>query len=331
MERFSASRFPHALARMGAALVLALAAAALCIVALAGCVDQHPDQSAGSASGGTEAAGVSADGSAATGAADPASADARIVATSPAVADMCARLDIDLAGVPESSSVPERYADVATVGAAMSPDMETLKSLAPDYVLSPSTLMSDLQPQYASIGVASVFLNTSSVQGLFDSIAWLGQKFNRQDQADAIIAEHDAFMADYTAQIQGKQAPSVLILMGVPGSYIVATENSYVGSLVELAGGQNVYAGTDQEFLAANTEDMQAKDPDIILRASHGLPDEVTQMFAEEFAENDIWQHFSAVQQGRVFDLPYDLFGMSATFGYADALEYLLPVLYGEG
>ena len=35
------------------------------------------------------------------------------------------------------------------------------------------------------------------------------------------------------------------ILMGLPGSYIIATENSYVGSLVELAGGENVYAGTD--------------------------------------------------------------------------------------
>ena len=45
--------------------------------------------------------------------------------------------------------------------------------------------------------------------------------------------------------------------MGLPGSYIVATENSYVGSLVEMAGGQNVYAGTDEEFLSANTEGYQ--------------------------------------------------------------------------
>ena len=47
------------------------------------------------------------------------------------------------------------------------------------------------------------------------------------------------------------------MLMGLPGSYIIATENSYVGSLVELAGGENVYAGTDQEFLTVNTEDNE--------------------------------------------------------------------------
>ena len=51
-------------------------------------------------------------------------------------------------------------------------------------------------------------------------------------------------------------------------SYIIATPNSYVGSLVELAGGENVYSDTDQEFLTVNTEDMKTKEPDIILRAA---------------------------------------------------------------
>ena len=42
--------------------------------------------------------------------------------------------------------------------------------------------------------------------------------------------------------------------MGLPGSYIIATDNSYVGSLVKFAGGTNVYGdGDGQEFLFANT------------------------------------------------------------------------------
>lgn len=64
--------------------------------------------------------------------------------------------------------------------------------------------------------------------------------------------------------------------MGLPGSYVIATENSYVGSLVKLAGGENVYQNTDQEFLTVNTEDMKKKEPDIIVRAAHALPDQVT-------------------------------------------------------
>ena len=61
------------------------------------------------------------------------------------------------------------------------------------------------------------------------------------------------------------------------------------------------------------------------------LPDQVVEMFAEEFEENDIWKHFRTVQDGKVYDLPYKLFGMSANFEYPDALDALQKMLYGEG
>ena len=213
----------------------------------------------------------------------------------------------------------------------MSPDLEILKSLNPDYVLSPNSLQSDLQPKYASIGVNSLFLNLRSVEGLYASIEGLGEKFGREEQAQALVEEYEQFMEEYRSQNEGKESPTVLVLMGLPGSYIVATESSYVGNLVKLAGGINVYDdGDGQEFLTANTEDMKTKEPDIILRAAHALPDDVVEMFKDEFETNDIWKHFEAVQEGRVYDLPYELFGMSAKFNYPDALEVLQPLLYGE-
>ena len=88
--------------------------------------------------------------------------------------------------------------------------------------------------------------------------------------------------------------------------------------------------GDGTEFLVANTEDMKTKEPDIILRAAHGMPDQVREMFAEEFKTNDIWKHFSAVQNGKVYDPDSSLFNMTANFQYADALKSLQPMLYGE-
>ena len=86
-------------------------------------------------------------------------------------------------------------------------------------------------------------------------------------------------MEEYRSASEGRESPRVLVLMGLPGSYIVATESSYVGSLVKLAGGMNIYGdGDGQEFLVANTEDMKEKDPDIILRAAHALPDDVVEI-----------------------------------------------------
>ncbi len=121
----------------------------------------------------------------------------------------------------------------------------------------------------------------------------------------------------------------MLILMGLPGSYVVATESSYVGSLVKMAGANNVYGdGEGQDFVNVNTEDMLEKDPDIILRTSHAMPEQVKAMFSEEFKTNDIWKHFRAVQNEKLFDLDHEKFGMSATFRYPEALEELKPILF---
>lgn len=256
----------------------------------------------------------------------------RIIATSPSTAEICDRLELDLVGVCSSSisELPERYAEAEEVGTAMAPDMEIVASLDPDWILSPATLQSDLQPKYEAIDTDWAFLNLRSVQGMYRSVQELGEIFGREEQAQAMVDEFTEFYEDYKDRNEGKEAPKVLILMGLPGSYIIATENSYVGSLVELAGGVNVYAGTDQEFLTVNTEDMKTKEPDVILRAAHALPDQIVEMFNEEFATEDIWQHFDAVKNDRVYDLTYEYFGMSANFNYPEALEELQPMLYPE-
>ena len=165
---------------------------------------------------------------------------------------------------------------------------------------------------------------------MYRSIQELGEIFGREEEAQALVDEFTDFYNEYKEKNAGKESPKVMVLMGLPGSYIIATENSYVGSLVELAGGENVYAGTDQEFLTVNTEDMKTKEPDIILCAAHALPDQVVEMFKEDFETNDIWKHFEAVQNGQVYYLTYELFGMSATFRYPEALEELQPILYPE-
>lgn len=256
----------------------------------------------------------------------------RIIATSPSTAEICDRLELGLVGVCSSSisELPERYAEAEEVGTAMAPDMEIVASLDPDWILSPATLQADLQPKYEAIDTDWAFLNLRSVQGMYRSIQELGEIFGREEQAQDMVDEFTEFYEDYKDTNEGKEAPKVLILMGLPGSYIIATENSYVGSLVELAGGENVYAGTDQEFLTVNTEDMKTKEPDVILRAAHALPDQIVEMFNEEFATDDIWQHFDAVKNERVYDLTYEYFGMSADFDYPEALEELQPMLYPE-
>ena len=317
-------------------LVLSLAAASLL---LTGCVNQHPEGTKATTQTETVESMLEITDPVEKQAVEVAKAKVRsmegtpkIIATSPATADICDKLDLDLVGVCSSSisTIPERYQDVTTVGTAMSPDMEIVASLKPDWILSPISLQSDLQPKYENIGTDWAFLNLRSVQGMYRSIQELGEIFDREEQADALVKEFQDFYEKYKKKNEGKDHPKVLILMGLPGSYIIATEKSYVGSLVALAGGENVYTDSSQEFLTVNTEDMKSKEPDIILRAAHALPDQVVEMFNEDFKTNDIGKHFDSVKNGRVYDLTYENFGMSATFRYPKALEELQPILYPE-
>ena len=256
----------------------------------------------------------------------------RIVATSPAVVDIMARLDIDLVGVPNStlSEIPARYDDATRTGTAMGPDMEVIKTLNPDWVIGPASLQTDMEPKLEAAGLNGIFLNLESVEGLYKSVEQLGELFGRQEEAQEMIDEFSAFYYEYSQVNVDKGSPTVLVLMGLPGSYVVATGKSYVGSLVRLAGGTNVYEDEETDFIIANTEDMQTKDPDIILRAAHAMPEDVVNMFKEEFETNDIWRNFRAVEDGCVYDLPYDQFGMSAKFNFPEALDTLQPMLYGE-
>ncbi|HER2923955.1 TPA: heme ABC transporter substrate-binding protein IsdE [Streptococcus pyogenes] len=249
----------------------------------------------------------------------------RIVATSVAVVDICDRLNLDLVGVCDSKlyTLPKRYDAVKRVGLPMNPDIELIASLKPTWILSPNSLQEDLEPKYLKLDTEYGFLNLRSVEGMYQSIDDLGNLFQRQQEAKELRQQYQDYYRAFQAKRKGKKKPKVLILMGLPGSYLVATNQSYVGNLLDLASGENVYQSDEKEFLSVNPEDMLAKEPDLILRTAHAIPDKVKVMFDKEFAENDIWKHFTAVKEGKVYDLDNTLFGMSAKLNYPEALDTL--------
>jgi iron complex transport system substrate-binding protein len=287
----------------------------LTALAISGCVDQHPSPLPSNA--------AYAESTAVT-------EDYRLIATSRAAVEICDRLELELAGRPALEGLPARYDGLPETGSPMSPDFEAIKLLNPTEVVGPDTLESDLSPGFENAGIPATFLNLRSVAGLYESLEYLGEKYGKREKAQALIDEYHAILAELETARTGKESPTVLILMGLPGAYIECTQNSYVGSLIEMGGGINVVTDPVEDFVSWNTEALLELDPDVILRTAHALPDLVADMFAKEFAENDIWKHFRAVQEGRVYDLDYTVFGMSANFRWPEAFEQMAEIFYGE-
>ncbi len=253
----------------------------------------------------------------------------RIVATTVAVTEIMDALEVDLVGVPTSSkTLPKRYKGLPEVGNPMSPDMEKVKSLKPSEVLSVTTLEYELKPVFDGVGMKANFVDLTSLKNMQNSISNLGKQYGREKQAEAVVTKLDKKVTSIQKEVKGKKEPTVLILLGVPGSYLVATEHSYIGDLVKQLGGKNIVQGEQVEYLASNTEYLKKADPDIILRAAHGMPDEVVKMFDKEFKTNDIWKHFAVVKNNRVYDLEERLFGTTGNLAAIEALDELKKMMY---
>ncbi|TKI72750.1 heme ABC transporter substrate-binding protein IsdE [Lysinibacillus mangiferihumi] len=253
----------------------------------------------------------------------------RIIAGTVVIAEILDKLELDAIAVPTTEKkLAERFKGLPTIGNAMEPDMEIVKSLNPTDVLSVSTLEYDLQDKFEQLKIPVHFLNFQSVDAMMAEIKTLGERYDRTTQAEQLVSGLQKNIDAVQTVAANKEGPRVLILLGIPGSYLVATENSYAGDLVKRAGGINVMEGQEAEYLASNTEYLHNSNPDIILRLSHGMPDEVVKMFDEEFKTNDIWKHFEAVKNGKVYDLEEELFGTTASLQVPQALGQLMEIFY---
>lgn len=234
--------------------------------------------------------------------------------------------------VPETSvPLPARYEQLPKIGNAMNPDMEIIASMQPTDVISVTTLENDLKPIFKAANVSGTFMNLQNVETMKDDILKLGKKYDRLAQAKKVTDDLQAQIDEAAKNVPANgPKPRVLILLGVPGSYLVATNNSYIGNIVELAGGENVMGQFEQEYLASNTEYLHESNPDIILRLAHGMPEDVVEMFDEEFKTNDIWKHFNAVKNERVYDLEEPLFATTANLDVAEAVNYLIELFYED-
>lgn len=253
----------------------------------------------------------------------------RIVALSVSLVDILSELDINLVGVPTTQyQLNEKAAGVTQVGLPMSPDVELIASLNPTHVLSLTTLKSMVNEKLSTIDIAPTYLNAENIDTLKESITTIGEMFERQEEAIKLIADFEAEINATVESVKGKDSPKVLVLFGFPGNYMAGTNTSFVGQLVDLLGGTNVVPDSNTAYTNVNLEAVIIQQPDIILRLTHGIREEVIEMFEKEFNENPIWSQFDAVKNGKVYDLEDSLFNVSASLETSEALKQLAEIIY---
>ena len=255
----------------------------------------------------------------------------RIVAGSVMSAELLDLLEIDSVGVVTSSKpLPERYADTPKIGLPMKPDLESIIGLEPEIYVSESSLKEGLDGLFAGQKFERLYFDNSSYDKVLENIRTLGKAVGREDKAEEIIANYEKGAKEVIESVNGKESPSVLIIFGTPESFMIATENTFVGDLVKKLGGNNVASEISKApspYIAFSLETVGNINPDVILRLTHADPAASKEAFDKEF-ENDFWSNLDAVKNGEVYDLDNTYFGVTANTRLVEALDEMAKILY---
>lgn len=255
-----------------------------------------------------------------------------VVATSVAVVEILDALGVKVSGVPKTSyELPESTKEAVEVGNPMSPDLEIIKSLNPTVVVSVDTLGSDYIDLFTQNNIPSEFISLESLDGLKDAIGTLGERFNEVEKANDLLSKIENKEEEVIKKGEALENPDIMVLFAAPGSTMLATSKSYIGSLVELVGGKNIIEDNSKAFATYNKEDLALLNPDKILVMVHALPEETKAALQSEMAIDPAWQNIQAVKDGNVVYLDNVYFGMSANLKVIEGLDMMSNVVHGNG
>lgn len=227
----------------------------------------------------------------------------RIVCLVPAVTEMLFAIGAgsQMAAVSSFDTYPPEVEKLPRVGALLDPDLERILSLRPDLAVVYGTQV-ELREQLERAGVPQFVYTHARLADVMTTIRELGARVGRAEQAHRVAAGIETALDDIRSRVAGRERPRTLLVIGrEPGTLrgIVASGGyGFLHEMLEIAGGQNVFADVPRESVQATSELVLARRPDVILEI-RGSP--VTEERAR--AERSAWASLSsvpAVRSGRI-------------------------------
>ena len=259
----------------------------------------------------------------------------KIVSSTVVGAQVMNELGLDLVGIPTTkSTLPERYTGITEIGQAFEPNFETVVSLVPDLVVFDGTFKEKVSEQVGQYNLNAFYFDTTSFINFKNSIVELGKVTERENKAEELsntLQESVDKVLDKATK--DKKDIKVAIIFGTSESFMLATDTSYVGDLLNTINVNNItdtIEAVDSGYINFSLEQIVKDNPDYILRLSHGDVEAAKKAFDDEFAKNPAWQALDAVKNNKVYDLDSTIFGVSANLKVTEAIEELGNIIYGE-
>ncbi len=218
----------------------------------------------------------------------------RYVVLSPEIAEIMAGLGLTekIVGVTEECNYPADFVSIPKVGKFGMIRKEEVIKLEPSIIftagLEQDAITADLQK--LNFKVVSVYPH--SLEDMYAAIINIGEITGRPNRAKTMVEELKAAVAAIKKKADKIVKPKVYIEIN-RDPLMSVSDQSFVGSIIEIAGGDNIFPTLEREYARVKAEDVIQAAPDIMI------------CYSQDSLSNIInrkgWQEVPAIKQGFIY------------------------------
>jgi len=204
--------------------------------------------------------------------ADAAPLPQRIVSLAPSVTEVLFGVGLGprVVGVTDWCEWPPEAAGLPSVGGHIDPNYEAVAALEPDLVVLES-IHTAAAERLTALDIPYLAVEHRTVAGILDSITAIGKNCGADSTAAELRREMESRLEAVRRRVADRPRPRALVVVGRTlgegrvGDVYVAGGGTFLGELLELAGGENAYGGRQVKYPTISAEGLLRLDPDIII------------------------------------------------------------------
>jgi len=238
----------------------------------------------------------------------------RIVSTSPSITETLFALGAGdrVVGVSDYCRYPPAVVSLPKIGSYTKPDPEKIALLRPDLVIIQKQA-TGLADRLSALGIPHSDIKIESLPEIYSMIRDIGDAVGLPQRAETLNREIRSRLDALREDARGKPRVNVLIVVGRnPGlltNLVAVGPGSYLGELLEIAGGRNVLPETAIAYPHISLETVVLLNPEVILDLSI-MGETGADFDLQEARLRQPWlshRELAAVQSGMIFGLASEM------------------------
>jgi iron complex transport system substrate-binding protein len=234
----------------------------------------------------------------------------RIISTAPSLTETLFAIGAGdrVVGVTTFCEYPEAALALPKIGGFADASVESILALRPDLVVMVEGRRS-LAEQLSQFDIPGLVVDPSDLSGILDTIRRLADAAGTREQGEALASRIEAELAAARTAVADRKRRVLLLVGRNPGSltalYAVGA-TSFLGELLEHAGGENILADSSAAYPKVSLEQVLARDPDVIIELAGMERGDPARHLRDALALWGRYPNLKAVKSGAIVVLAED-------------------------